>query len=494
MEITSTPAAPATAAATSSASSTASAATSTPVAVSTPAVATPVADGTGGAGALDSSGSIEAMLAAAKEKGFGDNLQPTTTETPAVEKPAEPAAAEPAAAAEAATATTPADEDSSYSLEEDGFVGAKDMAAKLDAANANLPAELRNEILASARVAERLAPYEQLFASPDEAKIISETAQEHAGFVEAFNLLATDPAKGADGVIRKLIEAGAKRDADGNILRDEKGQPLTNGIAGRFFDQIFNRALTNKILKKVEALGDENVTAALDLVMESVGLRTSTAVQDQGQDPALTARKAELDAQQAQINAQREAATKEQKTQYDNALTGDLQSLYEGETGKLLNAATGLDAFTRSAVEQKVDSAIRKAIKGNTAYQLRKDRLLAMPLSPERRSKEVALAREFFRDNLVRIAKPILLEAGISVKGKVSERTAAQAAREESARSEVNGGRAASPNAANATNPAQQQAQAIEAFKATNGGRAPSDSELNIALMLAAVERRNRAA
>jgi len=45
-----------------------------------------------------------------------------------------------------------------------------------------------------------------MFASPDKARIISETAQERTEFVEAFKMLATDASKGADAVVRKLIE------------------------------------------------------------------------------------------------------------------------------------------------------------------------------------------------------------------------------------------------------------------------------------------------
>lgn len=439
------------------------------------------------------------MVAAATKAGFDESLHKTEEPAPAVEvKKEDPAPTVDATAGQQDDTTQQAEDDEpSYSLDEDGFVGARDLATKIDgdpALKAALPEELRNEIMANARLAEVGAAFRELFASPEEAKIVSETAHEHASFIEAFNLLATDPNKGTDTVVKKLIEAGAKRDADGNIMRDEKGQPITNGIAGRFFDQIFTRALHNRILKKVEALGDENVTAALDLVMESVGMRSSTAAKDQNQDPALTARKAELDAQQAEINRQREAATQEQRTQYDSALRGDLQSLYETEVGTLLNAATGLDKFTRETVEAKVEKGIRDAIKVNVGYQMRKDRLLAMPMSPERRAKEVTLAKEFFRDNLARIAKPIFRDAGILVKGKASERAAAQAARAENARSEVNGGRAVQPgqHGANQT-PAQQRAQAVESFKAANG-RVPSDSELNIAIMMAHAQSKGYAA
>lgn len=429
------------------------------------------------------------MVAAVNAKADDDPAQP------APEVHAEPAV--PAAEETPAPAGEHQAEDDGYVFDEDGFVGARDLAAQIDAnpaLKAALDPDTRNTIMANARRAERLAPYEEIFASPEEAKIVSQTAQTHAGFVEAFNLLATDPAKGTDEVVRKLIEAGARRDEEGNILKDEHGRPKTNGIAGRLFDQLFQRGLTNKIIKKVEALGDEAVTAALDLVMERVGLRPSTAGEDQHQDPAIAAERTALAAERAEIARQRESQTQEQKKQYSDSLNAEFASIYEAETGKLLTLATGLDPLTKTSVEQRLEKDIRAAIRRNTAYQMRKDQLEAMPMGPKRRSEEVALAREFFRDNLVRIARPILAEAGIKLKGKAGERDAQQAARADAARSEVAGGRAQQPGAGRPQNPAQAREQAVEAFKAANGGREPDDSELNIALMMSAARRANLAA
>ena len=437
------------------------------------------------------------MVEAAHKAGFNDDLEKTDPAPVAVTAPEvkpEIAAAEPEPATPA-----PQDAEDGYTLEEDGFVGARDLAAKLDAnpaLKAALPADVRNEIMANARLAEVGAAYRELFSSPAEAKIIHQTAQEHAAFAEAFSLVGQDTEKGTNAFISKLIEGSALRDADGNVVKNPDGSIRTDGTAKKFLDKVAERGIALLITKKVEALGDENVSAALDLVMESVGLRPSTAAQDADQDPVLTARKAELDAQEARIKAERETSVKEQTRQYNEALNGDLASLYDTEVGKLLGLATALDGFTKTAVEQRLEKEIRAAIKANTAYQMRRDRIRQQPAGPERRQKEVALAKEFFRDNLVRIAKPILHEAGVAVKGKVDARAAAQAARAENARSEVNGGQATqpAPRSGMTQNPAQQYQQALEAFK-TQNGRAPSDdSELNIFMMLNAAKSKGFAA
>lgn len=435
------------------------------------------------------------MVSAAESAGFKDGKQPelVKVETPAVQ--ADPGQQQDPAPKADATAD-PASTESTFSFDEDGFIGAKDLAAKLDAdptLKAAIPAELRNEILANARIAEQLAPYRELFASPDEAKIVAETAQEYAGFNEAFNLIGTDIAKGTDAVVRKLIQAGAVRNADGSVKTDANGKPVTNGIAGKFFEQIFKNRLNTAIVKKVEALGNDDVSAALDLVMESVGLRPSTAAKTENQDPALAAREAAQTAREQEFARQQQTATKEAQQRYDSTLETEMNTVYESSRKSLLDAATGLDAFTRTSVEVRLDKAVKAAVKSNVAYQMKKDRLLAQPLSAERHQAEVTLQREFLLNNFSRIAKPIFAEAGITVGKKQAERDANQAARADAARSEVNGGRAGATSPAAAANPQAQQDQVIAALTAKLG-RVPDASEINIEMMLGAARAKGYAA
>ena len=423
--------------------------------------------------------------------------QPKPVETPA----ANPADQDEIHAGEddAAPATQDTDD---YSFDEESPAGARDLAAELDAVAGLkdlLPKETRDKIMANARIAERLAPYEQIFASPEEAKVISETANEHASYAEAYSSISRDVEKGTSAFVAKLIEGSALRDADGNIRKDANGNVLTDGTAGKFLDKIFERGFALKVAKKVEALNDENVSAAFDLVMESVGLRPSTADQDQSQDPALAARKAELDAQEARIRTERQTASTEAYKQHQSAVDGESLSQFQTAMTGLLGQATALSTLEQSAVEGKINAAFSAALKrGNpasTAYYQRLDRIRQEPLSAARRGKEVALAAQFTRENLVRIAKPIFKEAGVSVGKKAEERAAAQAAREQAARSEVGGGRAPAPAAVGTGDDAQIQARAVEAFKAANGGRAPEgEAETRIGMMLAHAKSRGIAA
>lgn len=481
----------------------------TPAATSTPAVTTPVSTTTPAASTtpatpdastpLSSEDTVAAMVAAAEGKGFGKEATPAETETPVVTQPESVDAKTPeqiAAEAAAAPAGDGQDDEDSYTLDEDGFVGAKDLAAKIEAnaaLKAALPEDVRNEIMANARLAEFGASMREHFASPEEAKIISESAQEYAGMIEAFQGVGADVQKGTTGLVQKILEMSALRNADGTPMKNEKGEYLTDGTAGKFFDTIFERKFAVAILQKVKALGDENVQAALDLVMESVGLRPSTAAQDSVTDPALQAQKAELDAREAEITRQGAESKKATWTAYNEAVSGDLASLYDGAVGKLLDSATALDSFTRGAVEKELESTIRNAIRTNTAYQMERKRIEAMPPTPERRQAEVALAKRFFLQNLARVAKPVMEKAGVVVSKKAEERAAAQAARTENVRSEINGGAPIPINQGNPVN-ATQQREAIAASLKASTGRDPSESEISIALMMAAAKAKGFAA
>lgn len=490
----------ATSPASAAASSGASAATSSPAGTGTTTpVSTPVTDGAGGAGALDSGASINAMVEAAKSKGFGEDLktEPVKTEpvVAASEKKDEPAAAAAAEKKDEPAAGTKQDEHT-YSLEQDGFIGAKDMAAKLKAEAPNLSEETRNAVMANSRLAETGAAYREMFASPAEAKVVIETAQEHAGYVEAFNAVAQDVEKGTTAMINKLLEASALRDKDGKPIKNADGTYKTDGTASKFLTTAAKRWFAINFVNKVKASGDENLQAALDLVMESVGMRPSTAAKTQDQDPAIAARKADLDAQEKRINDQKAAAHAETLKAYQGNLDTARDKVYSDEVGKLLGAATGLDDFTRKTVERELGEAVKTARQNSVAYKQRSRIIRQQPPSPERHAQEVSLVQDFLRDNLVRIATPILNEAGVLVSGKLAKRAAAQAAREESSRSDIKGGAAVNPANGN-PNPAAPEAQiaaARDEWKKANPGKEPNDSDLNIFMMLNALKAKGLAA
>lgn len=450
-------------------------------------------DGNRGAGALSPDQSVEAMLAAVQSKqndgaaAGSESAKVPEPEAPNVEEApkVEDAPAEKVEGSEQA----PAGDEYEFNFDEDGFTGARDLAAKLDAneaLKAALPDDLRNELMANARLAEALAPFREIFGSPAEAKVVAQAAQEFAGIQQIFTSIQGEGIqKGTSDLLNKMLEMSALRDENGNPRRRANGTYITDGTTTNFLNELFERKFNNAIVKKIQDSGDDAAIAALDLVMERAGLRPSTADKDKVDDPALAARKAELDRQQAEINRQQQAARTERETTFRNNLDNALQTTTNGAIDSVLKGATGLTEFTKGAVTAKLTRAIKEAIKNNTAYWMEKDRLAQQPMSQERHNAEVKLARDFLHANLARIARPILAEAGIAISKKAAERAAAQTARAEAARGEVQG---AAPGQqanrpADASNPSAAREQTRARLR-EQLGREPNQSEINIEMML----------
>jgi hypothetical protein len=448
------------------------------------------------------------MLKAAESKGIGSKLgekkeapKDTQLQTATIEpgekkdETAKPAEGEAGAGGEKKDETAGAggEEENPYSLEEDGFVGAKDLASKIDAneaLKAALPADIRNEIMANARLAQVASEYRKLFTSPAEAKVVSEAAGEYGGLMEAFVSVQQDVAKGTTALINKMLQVSVKRDADGNpILKD--GKPQSDGTVGRFLNECSLRYIDRNIVQKVQALNDDTVSSALDLVLQSVGLRSSDADKGEDKDPALAAREAKVAEREKSIARQQEASRVEQVKQYNEGVNGDRNSMVDAEIGRLLSLATGINDFTRQNVSKAIKAGIKKAVQASTSFKLRQDQIERLPIGAKRRAEELDHATRFTRENLVTIAKPILREAGIEITGRVAAKKETQAAREQAARSETITGAAAQPKVTATSHRDIDRNQVAETLKAKLG-RVPSGSEIDREVMILAVERANR--
>jgi hypothetical protein len=440
-------------------------------------------DGNGGAGALDPGGLENAMLAAfnakqpAAEKTTTSDGQAADTQT----------ATEDNTQADATTQqedqTTQQQEESEYNFDEDNFVGARDLTTQLEAHN--LPDDLKNQLLANARIAEQLAPYREIFGSPDEARVIAQAANDYSVIQSTFQSITPENVgEGTSNLLNKMLELSAYRDENGKPRRREDGTYITDGTTTRFLNELFDRKFNAAIVKKIEASGNEAAKAALDLVMESAGLRASTADKTQV-DPTVAAERAQLEADRKQLREQQEAGRKETVRTYNDTLNGDLNTVSQTAFDSLLAHATGLDGLTKTAVLTRLSKAVTAAIKADTGYQLEKRALQSQPMSADRRQKEVALAKKWMASSrFTKVAKPILAEAGITVGKKAASKQEQQAAREKASRGEVNGGAVSSTNKpVNMKNPAQARAQVSEALKARLN-RTPTENEINVEMML----------
>jgi hypothetical protein len=421
---------------------------------STPAVSTPAPQSTPAA-------------APATEQSFEQRLAAKIA--PGIKQAAgEPASAVETAAAAAATETeeTPAGEAATLETdppaeaaqveeqpgegEENAFdfdahepLGPKALSEKI-AANPELKAmidanpEFRDQIYADSRLAAKAKQYGEMFGSPEEAKVVAESHQTFANLRSLMGSVKPGDMQSTQGVINAMLEQGALRDENGEVLRDAKGQMVTDGTVGRFLKNFFEMRL-NLFEQQAKQQGDNETLAALDTIMERAGLRTPSSVDEDGMSEELKAERARIASERQELDQRRDQEQKAAQTRHDTAVFSKIDSNLDKSIGTILERATGLTDFTRSTVEGQLRSALQKAVQSNPSYQTELDRIERMPIGPNREQKHVALATRYVQDHLLRVAAPILQKAGVTLQKAAAAKQQTQAARAEAARSEIRG-------------------------------------------------------
>lgn len=406
-------------------------------------------------------------------------------ETPAGESTVEQTAAETPEAP--AAEQTQASDDDSFEWEAPQTATPKELLDKLNAkpelkAALDADPELRDLIFSNARVAAKNKGYSELFGSVDEARTVSEG---HKTFANLRNLMGqvkpNDP-QSTQSVINAMLEQGALRDEEGNVLRRQDGSLVTDGSVGKFLNNALQLRL-NLIENEAQRTGDNETLAALDTIMERAGFRAPSSAAEDEMSDSLKAQKAQIDAERKQIDDQRAAAQKEAQTNHDNGVFAKIDLSLDKAMTSIFDRATGLTPFVRNQVELKLRSGLKKAIAGNPAYQAELDVIERMPLGDKRADRHATLATRYVQDHLLTVARPILAEAGVTIQKQAAANKQTQAARAEVARSDVRGSTAPAKPAA-PQNPAAQRAQ-IRSELQQQFGREPLLEEIIAAQMRA---------
>jgi hypothetical protein len=408
------------------------------------------------------------------------------TETPAGESTEQPAA-ETQTPEQTAAETQPASDEDPFEWEAPKTATPKELLDKLNAkpelkAALEADPELRDLIFSNARVAAKTKGFSELFGSVDEARAVSEGHKSFANLRNLMGQVKPGDLQSTQPFINAMLEQGALRDDEGNLLRRQDGSLVTDGSVGRLFNNMVQLRLS-QIENQAKQSGDNETLAALDTIMERAGYRTPSSVDEDEMSDGLKAQKAQLDAQQKQMDEQRATQQKEAQTNHDNTTFGKIDLSLDKAVGSILDRATGLTPFTRKTAEHSLRVGLKKSIAANPAYQAELDVIERMPLGDKRAARHVALATRYVQDHLLTVARPIFAEAGITIQKQADADKQTSAARAEAARSEVRGSSApAKPTAPQ--NAAQQNAQ-IRAQLTQQLGRDPSLEELLAARMRA---------
>lgn len=370
--------------------------------------------------------------------------------------------------------------------EEDDFepgvstLGPKELASKIEAnpavkAALDASPELRDMVFANARLAAKAKPYVDMFGSPEEAKVVNESHQAFVGIRNLLGAVKKGDLQSTHAVISAMLEQDAMRDEDGNPKKDAQGRLVTGGTTGRFLQNALNMRLAS-LEAQAKDVGDNETLAALDLVMERLGLRAPSSADEDGMSEELKAQKAELEQQQRELDEQRAQGRKEAQSQHDQRVFSRIDGALDKGISSILDGATGLTPFTRSNVERDIRAAMRSAIKSSSTFQMELDRIERMPVGAKRENAHVVLAQRYIHSYLRKLANPILAEAGITVQKAAAQKQQTQAARAENARSEVGG--SGTPSHTTAKPSTEQNTAQIRADLTQKLGREPNLQEM----------------
>jgi hypothetical protein len=367
----------------------------------------------------------------------------------------------------------------SFQLEEVTELGPKTLAEKLaadPAAAAALEAnpDLKNQLFAAARKAERAAKYDEILGSPDEAQVVVHSHEAFSGIREKMAGVQNGNFDSVSAVVNAMLEHATLKDEDGNPLLDDKGAARTDGSVGRFFKNWFSMRL-EMLRQESVSKNDEEGVASIDNLMERAGLRApSSANEDELSE--------ELKAQKASIDAERAALDKERRDKYEADLAASDERVFsksdenlDSAIKQILDKSTGLDNFSRSKVEGDIRNNLRKMIKSSRGFKAEKANIEARPVGGKREKALIELNTRYINEYLPKAAREVLTQAGASIASKAEERKKTQAAREQAARSEHRGSLPASRQAPAGAN---DSLDVVEKDLQAKMGRRPSTAEI----------------
>ncbi len=355
------------------------------------------------------------------------------------------AAEEVAAVDEPDETADPADKDEIAEIELDSpdSLGPKDLAEKLDAspeikALLDQNPELRDQMFANARLADQAKEYREIFGSPAEAKIVAEGHQTYTGLRDLIGSVKERDPQSTQAVISAMLAQATLRDANGEILKDAAGNPITDGTIGRFLTNTFQMRL-GLIEAQAKQRGDDETLAALDTIMERSGLRAPSSASEDEMSEELKTQKAQIEKERKELDDRKASDSQQSQKAHDERVFGRIDSVLDRQIASILDRSTGLTPFTRKSTEESIRKGLNAALRKNSAFQSELELVERIPVGKERAQRHVALATRYIQDHLFTVARPVLTEAGATVQKTAQAKAKVQAARAEAAQSEVRG-------------------------------------------------------
>lgn len=296
-----------------------------------------------------------------------------------------------------------------FDLEGEEFLSTKVLNDKI---NANVALKqaleadqpLRNAMFRNARLAGEAAGYKEIFPDLDSARYAADQAASFAGLDYAF--MNAGSKQGAEQFLGRWAQMAMLTDENGNVLRDQSGNPRMHSAWSSVNQHIFDSQL-DFVRKGAERSGDHELVAALDVLRESI----SPSFPETDQLPphlraaadSINRREQELTRQQL-IQQQRDARA------FEHAVGQEASERINALVQPALEKAA-LSDFVRQTAREKIENAIVEGLGNNRFFQSRMAELARFPANEEARQQRLNLIMTHVQAIAGPIVRQVLREA-----------------------------------------------------------------------------------
>jgi hypothetical protein len=375
-------------------------------------------------------------------------------------------------------------------------IAAKDLSARINenpALKAELEKspELRNQLYANARLAARVGEYEKVFMSPHEAQVAAEAHGSFSMLSGLLNQVSYDKPETANQFLRAMVEQTYLRDEEGQILKNEKGEPRSSGAVGRFVKTMFGQRLANDLhglnqqLEQAKAKGDDdavdsiqNDLAAMERAAERLGLRTPSGAEEGDLPEHVRREKQQLAEERKRLDEEKTTQRQQQQERFEEDLAVGTQEIFDKEIADFLKNATGLDEHNRAIAMRNIKLALQDHLNKNGYYGDEYDRAARQGNGAKTRQKLLAINLKYMRSALQHhVADKALSDAGAHLAWQQQKVEETQAAREAAARGDTRTA-LGTPRPAGAMNTAQVRQQIVADYQQSHGGESPTQEQI----------------
>lgn len=293
---------------------------------------------------------------------------------------------------------------------------------------------LRNALFANARLADKANQFIKEFPGGfDEVKFTKQYAAEREALEGGFTTVGT-PQEVGQFFTDVVMPMSYVLDENGQPVPDGRGSFVTDGSVDRFIDntvnlglqlfpaQVFKNLLTlpngkEAVLKEISSLaaeGDDEMKAALEILEDRLGKRSSSSPAREPQseqEKQLAAERAAVNAEKERLTQQRQTEAQQRDTDNERAVATSISS----EANKLIDQVLGkfaISEFNKESAKEKIRNALYDRINEDQTFKMQAAQLARKQYGAKSHQERVGLALRTAKSYLWSVAQPIIKAAG----------------------------------------------------------------------------------